>query len=207
MSEHTEPDSSVDKHSYLEDVQAIFSATLVISLGILLFKTAGLLTGGTTGLALLLHYATGWRFGAWLFVVNLPFYVLAWYKIGRRFTLKTFAAVALLSLWAELLPNWLVLSKLNPLFASVLAGLLVGIGLLMLFRHQASLGGVGILALYLQKSRGWRAGYVQLLVDLFIVLAAFFVATPTQVALSVLGAVVMNMLLATNHRPGRYIGT
>ena len=110
-------------------------------------------------------------------------------------------------MWSELLPNWMGFSKLNPVFAAILAGLLVGIGLLMLFRHQASLGGVGIVAVYLQKSRGWRAGYVQLFVDCSIVLAAFVLTTPKQVLISIIGAVVLNILLATNHRPGRYIAT
>lgn len=195
------------KHSIAEDVQAIASATLIIALGVMVFKTAGLVTGGTTGLALLLHYITGWRFGMLLFVVNLPFYWLAWQKIGVDFTVKTFISVGLLSVWSELLPNWLVFAKINSWFAAVLAGLLVGIGLLMLFRHQASLGGVGILAVYLQKSRGWRAGYVQLCVDAAIVLGVFFVATPTQVGISIIGAVVLNILLAINHKPGRYIAT
>ena len=195
------------KHSIIEDVQAIASATLIIALGVMVFKTAGLITGGTTGLALLLHYITGWRFGLLLFVVNLPFYWLAWQKIGVDFTLKTFISVGLLSVWSELLPNWLLFAKINPWFAAVLAGLLVGIGLLMLFRHQASLGGVGILAVYLQKSRGWRAGYVQLCVDAVIILCAFLVTTPTQVGISIIGAVVLNILLAINHKPGRYIAT
>ena len=85
-----------NKHSIVEDVQAIASATLIIALGVMVFKTAGLVTGGTTGLALLLHYMTGWRFGLLLFVVNLPFYWLAWHKIGVDFTLKTFISVGLL---------------------------------------------------------------------------------------------------------------
>ena len=53
--------------------------------------------GGTVGLALLLHYTTGVAVGAALFVVNLPFYALAWKRMGRRFTLKTIAAVTLLA--------------------------------------------------------------------------------------------------------------
>ena len=195
------------KHSIIEDVQAIASATLIIALGVMIFKTAGLVAGGTTGLALLLHYITGWRFGLLLFAINLPFYWLAWQKIGTDFTLKTFISVGLLSVWSELLPNWLVFEKINPWFAAVLAGLLVGIGLLMLFRHQASLGGVGILAVYMQKTRGWRAGYVQLCADTVIILCAFFVATPTQVGISIIGGVVLNILIAINHKPGRYIAT
>ena len=196
-----------NRHSIIEDVQAIASATLIIALGVMIFKTAGLVAGGTTGLALLLHYITGWRFGLLLFVINLPFYWLAWQKIGTDFTLKTFISVGLLSVWSELLPNWLVFEKINPWFAAVLAGLLVGIGLLMLFRHQASLGGVGILAVYMQKTRGWRAGYVQLCADTVIILCAFFVATPMQVGISIIGGVVLNILIAINHKPGRYIAT
>ena len=134
------------QHSIFEDVQAILSATLIIALGLLTLKTAGMVTGGTTGMALLLHYLTGWRLGMVLFFLNLPFYWLAWQRLGVRFTLKTFISVGVLSIWTELLPMWLGFSNLNPLFAAVMSGILIGLGLLMLFRHQASLGGVGILA-------------------------------------------------------------
>ena len=56
----------------------------------------------------------------------------------------------------------------RPRWPVILGSLLAGIGLIVLFRHQASLGGVNILALYLQQSRGWRAGYVQLVVDVLL---------------------------------------
>ncbi|MDE2394133.1 MAG: YitT family protein, partial [Burkholderiales bacterium] len=81
----------------------------------------------------------------------------------------------------------------------------MGAGFLMLFRHHASLGGVGIVALVLQKERGWRAGKVQMVVDSAIVLAALYVADPRRVAYSLVGALVLNLTLAVNHRPGRYI--
>jgi uncharacterized membrane-anchored protein YitT (DUF2179 family) len=59
--------------------------------------------------------------------------------------------------------------------------------------------------LYLQQRRGWRAGHVQLAIDSAIVLAALAVASWDRVAWSVLGAVVLNLTLAINHRPGRYM--
>ncbi|HEY0887958.1 MAG TPA: YitT family protein, partial [Ramlibacter sp.] len=86
-----------------------------------------------------------------------------------------------------------------------LGGLLCGTGMLMLFRHRASLGGLNTLVLYLQDRLGWRAGKVQMLLDGLILLAALFVADLPRVALSVLGAVVLNLTLAINHRPGRYL--
>lgn len=194
------------RHSPFEDVQALVTGTLMLSLGLALYRHAGLLTGGTAGIAFLLHYWSGLAFGAIFFVVNLPFYWLALRRMGRAFTLKTFAAVALLSAFTEAQPLVLAIERLQPLYAAVIGGLLMGTGLLILFRHKASLGGVGIVAFYLQERYGWRAGRVQMAVDAVIVGAALSVVEPGRVLLSVLGAVALNMVLAVNHRPGRYLG-
>ncbi len=195
----------IERHTLFEDAQALFTGTLFISLGVALFKHAGLLTGGTAGLAFLLHYASGVSFGKLFFVINLPFYWLAWRRMGHAFTVKTFVAVALLSGFTELHPLVLSFGALHPLYAAIMGGLLMGAGFLMLFRHQASLGGVGIIALVLQQERGWRAGKVQMAVDCAIVLAALFVVDPQRIAYSLVGAVALNLTLAVNHKPGRYI--
>ncbi len=194
------------QHSVFEDAQAIATGALFIALGVAMFARAGLLTGGTAGLAFLIHYATGWRFGAVFFVVNLPFFLLALRALGREFTVKTFCALAALSLFSELMPLVLRFESLHPVYAGVMGGFLIGTGLLMLFRHRASLGGVNILVLYLQQRHGWRAGKVQMAIDCLIVLAAFALVEPRLIAVSVLGAVALNLVVAVNHRPGRYLG-
>lgn len=193
------------RHRLHEDVQALLTGTLFVGMGVVLFGHVGLLSGGTAGLAFLLHYATGVSFSVWFFLINLPFYWLAWKRMGGAFTLKTFAAVGLLSLWAYLVPSWITIGALAPGFAAIAGGLLVGAGMLMLFRHRASLGGFNVLVLYLQERFGWRAGHVQMALDCAIVLTAFALREPAQIAWSVLGAVVLNMTLAINHRPGRYM--
>lgn len=192
-------------HRPHEDAQALLTGTLFVGLGVVLFGHVGLLSGGTAGLAFLLHYATGVSFSAWFFLINLPFYWLAWRRMGAPFALKTFAAVGLLSLWADLIPRWISIGALAPGFAAVAGGLLVGAGMLMLFRHRASLGGFNVLVLYLQERFGWRAGHIQMGLDCAIVLTAFALREPAQIAWSVLGAVVLNLTLAINHRPGRYM--
>ena len=188
-----------------EDVQALLTGTLFVALGVLMYRHAGLLTGGTAGLAFLTHYASGVDFGLAFFCINLPFYAFAWRRMGAAFTLKTFAAVALLSLWVHYLPQVLAFERLATPLAVVLGGLLMGAGMLMLFRHKASLGGLNVLVLYLQERMGWRAGKVQMLFDSLIVLGALWVVNGERVGWSVLGAVVLNMTLAINHRPGRYM--
>lgn len=194
------------RHTLAEDGLAIASGTLLISLGVALFSTAGLLTGGTAGLAFLAHYRSGIGFGALFFVFNLPFYWLAWRKMGAAFTLKTFCAVALLSLLTSLQPRLLSFESLNPVYAALAGGLVTGTGFLILFRHKCSLGGFGILALWLQERRGWRAGQFQMAVDCAIVLLALVLVEPTRVGLSILGAIALNAVLAINHKPGRYLG-
>lgn len=198
--------SASRQHTVFEDAQAIVTAALFIALGVAMFARAGLLTGGTAGLAFLVHYATGWRFGLVFFVINLPFYFLALRAMGWAFTVKTFCAIAALSLFSELMPLVLRFESLQPVYAGVMGGFLIGAGLLMLFRHKASLGGINILVLYLQERHGWRAGKVQMAIDCLIVLAAFALVEPWLIAVSVLGAVALNLVVAVNHRPGRYLG-
>ena len=74
----------------------------------------------------------------------------------------------------------------------------------MLFRHKASLGGVNILALYLQDRSGIRAGKFQMVVDACIVTASLFVVSLPMLAASIAGATLLNLIIAMNHRPGRY---
>jgi uncharacterized membrane-anchored protein YitT (DUF2179 family) len=193
------------RHSLFEDAQGLFTGTVLAALGVMLLSKAGLLTGGVAGMAFLLHYAFGWSFGLGFFVINLPFYWLAYKRLGLAFTLKTFSAIALLAVLSEYQPVLLKIDRINPVWAAVLGGLLIGMGMLALFRHRASLGGVGILALYLQDRFGWRAGLVQLVIDLSILALAFTVASPLMVLCSVLGAVAMNFFIAVNHRTDRYI--
>lgn len=201
----TAPMASASAHSPTEDAVALCTGVLLISVGVAFYTSAGLLTGGTAGLAFLLHYATGIGFGKIFFAINLPFYWLALRKMGRAFTLKTFVAVLLLSLLTELQAHFLRFAELQPLYAAITGGLITGTGFLVLFRHRCSLGGVGILALYLQNRYGWRAGKVQMGVDCAIVLLALWTVEPLRVAWSVAGAVALNLVLAMNHRPGRYM--
>lgn len=192
-------------HRPHEDAAALLTGTLFVGLGLMMFRQLGFITGGTAGVAFLLHYATGWNFGALFFCINLPFYGLALKRMGVPFTLKTFAAVALLAGMTNLLPLFIHIDELSPLFAAISGGLLMGTGMLILFRHRASLGGFNVLVLYLQERFGWRAGFLQMGLDCSIVLAAFALTDWQHIAYSVLGAVVTNQTLAANHRAGRYM--
>jgi uncharacterized membrane-anchored protein YitT (DUF2179 family) len=197
--------NEVTTHSLFEDVVAILTGTMLVSLGVAMFGQSGLITGGTAGLAFLLHYSIGISFGLAFFLLNLPFYWLAWRQMGWRFTLKTFCAVALVSGLSGLHPKLLQLHSLTPFYVALIGGSLMGVGFIVLFRHKASLGGINILALYLQEKHGVRAGKLQMGLDVMIVLASLFMVGKVALLTSVIGAVVLNLAIAMNHRPGRYM--
>ena len=202
-----EPHKSALDHSLIEDAMAFSLGTGLCALGLLMLTHLGLITGQTAGLAVLISYLTGWSFGAVFFVVNLPFYALAWLRMGPRFTVKSFVAVALLSALTEILPHQVVFAHLSPLAGALLLGGCTGLGLIVLFRHGASLGGIGVLGLYLQDKTGFRAGWTQLIFDAALFGIAFLLLPADRVAWSLLGALVINVIIAVNHRKDRYIAT
>jgi uncharacterized membrane-anchored protein YitT (DUF2179 family) len=194
------------RHTLPEDLFAMLIGTMLVSLGIAFYSEVQLATGSTAGLALLLQYATGIPFGWLFFSINLPFYALAFLRMGWPFAVKTMICVGLVSYFSSQIPSWIDIGAIHPLFAALVGGGLIGLGILSLFRHKASVGGINILALYLQENFGLRAGYFQLAVDAAILLAAFFVLPLDKVLYSVLGALVLNFIVALNHKPGRYVG-
>jgi uncharacterized membrane-anchored protein YitT (DUF2179 family) len=163
------------------------------------------MTGQTAGIALILSYLTGYSFGVTFFMINIPFYWLAQRRMGWEFTLKSLACVTGLSVLTEILPRGLVIAFLDPLLGVIVFGAVTGLGLLAIFRHKGSLGGIGVIALLVQDKTGFRAGYVQLLVDAVIFAVAFALFEPRIVLYSLVGAVVLNGVIAFNHRRDRYI--
>ncbi|MEN3792587.1 YitT family protein [Fulvimarina sp. MAC3] len=192
-------------HTPLEDAQAIVTGVVLATLGIAILAHLGLLTSGVAGLALIASYATGLNVGLAFFLINLPFYILAAMRMGRAFTIKTFIAIALLSIATAVQPDYFTFGEIDRTVGAITAGLLIGFALLALFRHRASLGGAGILAIFLQDKFGWRAGLTQLSIDLVILGLAFVVVDWVSVLYSILGALCLNGFLAINHRTDRYL--
>lgn len=191
-------------HSVFEDVFALVSAGLFVAFGVYLFQSQNLMVGGAAGLALLGTHALPLDFGVLFFLVNLPFYILAWTQISKRFTLNTFISVTTVSVLTEQIPQFVTLNSVNPVFAAIFGGILIGVGMLIMFRHSSSLGGLGILAFFLQARFGIRAGSFQLAVDSIILSSALmFIAWPL-VVISILAAICLNMVISLNHRPERY---
>jgi len=193
-------------HSRLEDIHALLMGSSFVAFGLVMLKAAGLVTAGVAGIALVLSYATAWPVGPVFVAINLPFFILAQRSMGATFTIKSFGAMVILAGLARFMPLWLQLGSVQPAFAAIFGGSLIGMGVLSLARHKASVGGIGIVSLLLQDRRGWNAGLTQMMFDVIIIGVSMPIVGLVKVGYSILSAVALNGVVFAYHRPGRYSG-
>lgn len=199
-------DVKANAHSVAEDILGILTGTFLASLGLHLLHASEAVTGGTAGLSLLIGYATGWPFWALFAVINVPFALLAVWRRGWDFTIRTVVSIALVSGFAVVHEAFFPITAIQPLYGTLAGNLLAGVGVLILFRHRSSIGGINIIGLEVQDRTGFRAGWTMMIFDLVIIVVALLVVPWQSVVMSAVGAVLLNLVLALNHRPGRYLG-
>lgn len=196
------------RHSIFEDAYAYLTGCTFVVLGLVWLKAAGLVTGGIAGLSLLFSYIVPLPPGVLFTLLNIPFFVLAGRALGRIVIIKAIVANLLISGLALLVPLAFRLEEVNSLFAALFGGTVIGAGILILARHQVGVGGIGMLAIALQKKRGWNAGRTQLVGDILIVSSALLILEMSlnQFTTSILSAAAVAGVLIVFHKPGRYTG-
>lgn len=139
--------------------------------GIKLLTVHSLTFGGTAGVATLGSFMTEWSWGILFLVVNLPFFVLSIKKLGWTFSLSTFLCILLISVISDLM-DFVHFPTITPVFAAVIAGTLIGFGVSFVLNSGASLGGIHILALYLEQKSDINRGVTLFVTDFIIVSSA-----------------------------------
>jgi uncharacterized membrane-anchored protein YitT (DUF2179 family) len=193
-------------HTLLDDAYAFYIGTALVTLGMLLLKSAGLVTAGVAGIALILSYMVTLPVGLLFTLVNLPFFVFGAITMGRVFIIKSVIASTAISLALIAAAHAMTISAISMPFAALMGGTAIGMGILAIARHGSGVGGTIILSLWLYKTRGINVGVVALVMDLVILSAAAFVVTPVILLWSAISAVAIHLTLFAWHRPGRYIG-
>ena len=196
------------RHSVFEDAYAYLTGCTFVVLGMMWLKAAGLVTGGIAGLALLISYLVPLPAGVLFMLLNIPFFLLAGRELGRSAIFRAIIANLLISGLAIIAPLAFRIEGVNAAFAALFGGTVIGAGILILARHHVGVGGIGMLAIALQKRRGWNAGRTQLAADIMIVSSALPILAMSlaQFATSILSAAAVAGVLIVFHKPGRYTG-
>lgn len=202
----TSPHITALRHTIAEDIYAFLIGCSLIVMGILCLHKAGLVTGGMAGIALLLAHFVPVSPGNLFSIINIPFLIFAIRAMSPGFAIRTMIASIGVTIAAGQIPSVMHVAYIQPLFSALFSGTIIGLGILCLARHQAGVGGTGIVSLWLQKTRAINAGRVQMALDT-VILGISAVFLPLDKALlSALSALATSGVLMAFHRPGRYIG-
>jgi len=129
--------------------------------------------GGISGIAIIINYFAGLPVGALIVVLNIPVFLLGLKTMGKKYVLHSLAGMLVSSLFIDLFNKVLKLPSAtdNPVLASIYGGVMLGIGLGIVFRGRASTGGSDIIGMVLSKYTGMSLGYGIMVTD-FIVISA-----------------------------------
>jgi uncharacterized membrane-anchored protein YitT (DUF2179 family) len=145
----------------------------------------GLVTGGVSGIGLLLYYFTHTLSpGQWLFVLNIPIAVAGWILVSRRFVLYTAYGMLAITLWMELIS--LTLPVDDRLLAAIASGALLGAGSGVCMRSLGSSGGLDIIGIILHQRFGFRIGQISFLFNASLFGVSFALMDPDLVMYSLI---------------------
>ncbi|WP_040210125.1 YitT family protein, partial [Clostridium polynesiense] len=160
------------KKTYIFDIIIIFLGCLIASLGVNMFLAqARLLSGGATGIALIVQYLTGFKAGFTVFLINIPLFFLSYYKLSKNFTF--YSAIGMLSLSVSLIitePLSGILHINDTLLYCIYGGVLCGIGYGLVFSRNASTGGTDIITMLIRKKYTGDIGKVGFTVNFIIII-------------------------------------
>lgn len=122
------------------------------------------------GIATIFYYFLNWNVGITVFLLNIPLFIFATFKIGKKFLLKTIIGTILLSLFIDIFENVPLVTN-DRLLASIYGGVLVGIGMGFIFKANSSTGGsdliVNLAKAYKVKM---STGRLLSIIDMFVVI-------------------------------------
>lgn len=168
---------SISREKYAEKFSASLFYGLMSAIAVNFFFEPGhVYSSGVTGLAQVLS-AISLRYVGYtipvavaFYAINLPLLVLAWYKIGHKFTVFTFITVTMSSLFIQVVPQ--ITLTTDPLINAIFGGLVMGTGIGYGLKSRISSGGTDIVSLTIRKMTGRNVGSISLMVNGVIMIFA-----------------------------------
>lgn len=165
-------------HSILLIIQRVLLlilGSILASVGLEIFLIPNnIIDGGMTGISIIASHLTGLPLGIFIFVLNLPFFIVGYKQIGKTFALSTLFSVTCLSIGVSILHPVPGITH-DILLATVFGGIILGIGVGLIIRNGGSLDGTEIIAIILDKRTSFSIGEIVMFFNLFILGGSGFV--------------------------------
>ena len=144
-----------------------------VSLELILIPNS-MIDGGMNGVSIILNTLFGGSLGVIIFIVNLPFLILGYKQLGKKFVFKAGYGMLLFSILLEVFGNYTPLID-DTLLATVYGGILLGVGCGIIIKEGGCLDGTEIVAILINRKRSLSVGQVVLCFNVVIYGAAIFV--------------------------------
>lgn len=147
---------------------------LIYTIGLQIFLVPNhVIDGGVVGIALMAASVTGLSFSVIVVLLNIPFFIWGYQKIGKVFTASSIFSVLCLAVWS----NFIHTKPLtyDPFLSTVFGGIIIGIGVGLIIRWGGSLDGTEIIAIIADKKTPFSVGEIIMFFNLFILGCSGFV--------------------------------
>ena len=151
----------------------IGAAVIAFGFNVFLFPNQ-VASGGVSGISTILHGMFGWNAGIVQYAFNIPLFIAGVLVLGKKFGIKSFIGTIALPFFVILTAGWDAWT-LNPLLGSIFGGIVVGLGIGLVFKGNASTGGTDLLAQIITKFTGLTLGTSVLFIDGVIAVSAAIV--------------------------------
>ncbi|MBL7473458.1 YitT family protein [Robertkochia sediminum] len=169
-------DLEIELRHWVTDTFYIFIGIASATFGLKGFLLpSNFIDGGVTGISLIVSAISGIPLGILIFAINLPFLILAYFAITRRFAIKSIIAIAVLSLAIHLFHFEAITN--DRILVAAFGGFFLGLGIGMAIRGGAIIDGTEVLAIYLSRKTPLTVGNIILIFNLLIFLTAAYVLT------------------------------
>lgn len=129
-----------------------------------------IIDGGVIGISMILSHVIKFNLGLIVLILNAPFIILAMKKMGGKFVVKTAYANFVLAIFLNIFNQYKVTG--DHLLATVFGGIILGLGVGIILKHEGSLDGTEILSLLVSKKFGFSVGEFIMGINVFIYLVA-----------------------------------
>jgi uncharacterized membrane-anchored protein YitT (DUF2179 family) len=165
------------KYKYILMIFMIILGSAISGIAFNLFIIPNkLLSGGISGIALILSYLFNINTGLMIFAFNIPVFILGYKFVDKEFIFLSLIGMASFSLWIEVfsfLRETVLVTDI--MLACIYAGVLNGIGLGIVLKNRASQGGIDIIAVIFKKYFSMSIGSTSLIINIIIVVVASFI--------------------------------
>lgn len=176
----------IKQYRLLRDLVYLTLGAVFLAAGLVFFLIPNkIATGGVAGLSIVGHYLSGFPTGAIMLTLNLPLLAVGLKYFGKKFLLRTIYAIILASFLTDLFVINLHFERLTDqlMLATIYGGVLVGVGLALVFKADASAGGGTVIARIISQKTRFKTGQVLFTMDVFVISSAALTFQNVELAL------------------------